>query len=133
MDLWNRNGLLIAGVLLAAVLSGARGQSPADSLPPGVTPAMIATGKKVFKGEGLCLACHGEDGKGIVGPNLSDKEWLHGNGSFSEIVDRVLKGVGASESKTGQIMPPKGGSGISDSQVRAVAAYVWSLSRPARG
>ncbi len=33
----------------------------------------------------------------------------------------------------GQIMPPRGGSGITDEPVRAVAAYVWSLSHPPTG
>ena len=28
----------------------------------------------------------------------------------------------------GAIMPPKGGSAITDDQVKAVAAYVWTLS-----
>jgi hypothetical protein len=28
-------------------------------------------------------------------------------------------------------MPPRGGSGISEAQVKDVAAYVWTLSHPA--
>jgi hypothetical protein len=28
------------------------------------------------------------------------------------------------------MMPPRGGSSISDPQVQAVAAYVWTLSHP---
>jgi mono/diheme cytochrome c family protein len=80
-------------------------------------------------GAGLCLACHGPDGKGLTGPNLTDQEWLQIDGSYDQIVKQVLTGVDEKRSKTGQIMPPKGGSSISDADVKAVAAYVWSLSR----
>ncbi len=108
-------------------------QAAADSVPAAVTPAAIAAGKTLYLGEGLCLACHGADAKGSIGPDLTDKIWLHGTGSFGEIVARVLVGVSSEQSKLGQIMPPRGGSGITDEQVRAVAAYVWSLShKPAR-
>jgi mono/diheme cytochrome c family protein len=94
---------------------------------------MVAQGKKLFTGEGLCLACHGPDGKGGIGPNLTDKAWLHGKGEFAEIVARVIEGVGADSSKSGQIMPPRGGSSLSDEQVRAVSAYVWTLAhKPGR-
>ena len=100
-----------------------------DSLPPGVTPAMIAQGKKLFGGDGLCFSCHGPEARGLVGPDLTDATWLSGKGSFEEIVARILEGVPAEQSKSGQIMPPKGGSSLNDKQVKAVAAYVWSLSR----
>jgi mono/diheme cytochrome c family protein len=33
------------------------------------------------------------------------------------------------QSKTGTIMPPKGGSQLTDEQVREVSAYVWSISQ----
>lgn len=114
-------------VILAAAPGPARGQS-AGALPQGVTPEMVAKGKKVFSAAGLCLACHGPDGKGTVGPNLTDGEWLHVDGSFEQIAKLVLAGVDQAASKTGQIMPPKGGSSINEADVRAVAAYVWTLS-----
>ncbi len=110
-----------------AAAGRAAAQTAADSVPAAVTPAAILEGKSLFVGEGLCLACHGADAKGSIGPDLTDNIWLHGTGSFAEIVARVLAGVSSEQSKLGQIMPPRGGSGITDEQVRAVAAYVWSL------
>lgn len=116
-----------------SVAPAAVAQAPADTVPADFGPALIASGKQLFLGEGLCLACHGADAKGSIGPNLTDQTWLHGNGTFSDIFARILAGVTSEQSKLGQIMPPRGGSGMTDQQVRAVAAYVWSLShKPGR-
>lgn len=114
----------------ACMASQAEAQA-ATSLPEGVTPAMVTEGAGIFKGAGICFACHGPDGKGGVGPNLTDGTWLHSKGSYAEIVQQVTTGVPAKESKSGIVMPPKGGSAISEAQVKAVAAYVWTLSHPA--
>jgi mono/diheme cytochrome c family protein len=122
-------GLLSAALVVG--LPGAAEAQAADSLPPGVTRDMVAKGKGIFGGSGLCLACHGPDGKGTIGPNLTDKTWLHGDGSYEAIVAQITTGTDQKTSKTGQIMPPKGGSGISDAEIRAVAAYVWTLSHGA--
>jgi mono/diheme cytochrome c family protein len=111
-----------------AATAPARAVAQGTPLPPGVTQDMINKGKKVFGGPGLCLACHGPDGKGTIGPNLTDQEWLHVDGSYEQIAKLVLSGVDQAKSKTGQIMPPKGGSGINEADIRAVAAYVWTLS-----
>ena len=63
-----------------------------------------------------------------MGPNLTDAEWIHSKGTLEEIVAQVEHGVPKEESKSGIPMPPKGGSSISDDDVKAVAAYVYSLS-----
>ncbi|MCX6155122.1 MAG: c-type cytochrome [Candidatus Kapabacteria bacterium] len=39
-----------------------------------------------------CKTCHGEFGEGLVGPNLTDKFWIHG-GSFENIVTTIVNGV----------------------------------------
>ena len=119
---------LLTPLLLLALPAAAAAQS-ADSLPSGVTREMVNKGKTLFGGAGLCLACHGPDGKGGVGPNLTDQQWHHGDGSYEALVKLITAGVPLNDSKTGQMMPPKGGSGISEADVQAVAAYVWSLSR----
>lgn len=104
------------------------GTAQAQGLPAGVTQAMVDKGNEVFHKTGLCYACHGQDGKGLVGPNLTDDVWLHSKGSFEELVAQVTKGVTKEESKSGVPMPAKGGSSISDDDVKAVAAYIYSLS-----
>ena len=99
-------------------------------LPEGVTDEMVAQGKEIFGGAGLCNVCHGPNGGGVpgLGANLTDTEWLHSDGSYEGIVQTVMNGVDASESNVGTAMPPKGGSGITDDQVKAVAAFVFTLS-----
>jgi cbb3-type cytochrome c oxidase subunit III len=96
-------------------------------LPSGVTEEMVAEGETIFKGAGICFTCHGQDAKGVpgLGANLTDSEWVHNDGSYQQIVATILSGV---TSSTGAVMPPKGGPPLTDDQVKAVAAYVWSLS-----
>ena len=118
---------LAAAILLAVVATPARAQS---EQPQGVTQELIDKGNEIFHKDGLCYACHGADAKGMVGPNLTDDVWIHSKGSYDEIVAQVMKGITKEESKSGVVMPPKGGSSISDDDVKAVAAYVWSLSHP---
>jgi mono/diheme cytochrome c family protein len=102
----------------------------ADSLPLGVTPKIVEMGREVFNGRGDCSDCHGSDAEGDEGPNLTDDEWLHARGSYLSIARQIIKGVPIERSKTGIVMPPRGGSSISDADVHAVAAYVWVVSRP---
>jgi len=121
--------LIVRAIAILVVLTAA-GAAPAaaQALPQGVTKEMVDKGNEIFHKAGLCYACHGQDAKGLVGPNLTDDVWLHSKGSFEEIVAQVTKGVTKEESKSGIPMPAKGGSSISDDEVKAVAAYVWSLS-----
>ena len=98
--------------------------------PENITDAMVQEGQQIYAGAGICAACHGADATGAIGPDLTDAEWLIGDGEFEQLVDQILEGVSAAEATNplGAIMPPKGGAAITDAQVRAVAAYVWTLS-----
>jgi len=123
---------LHVGVLILALLAGGglarplAGQTPA-ALPDGVTPAMVAQGKKLFHGKAPCFACHGNDGQGGVAPSLRDSVWVHSKGTYAEILDQIRRGIPAESSATKLAMPPLGGAKLSEPEIRAVAAYVWSL------
>lgn len=119
--------VLACSAVLAASPLAAQTQK---SLPQGVTQDMIVAGNTVYHGPGLCYACHGPTAQGLVGPSLVDTVWIHIKGSYPEIVTQVLGGVTKEASTTGVPMPPRGGASINDEQVRAVSAYVWSLSHP---
>lgn len=114
-------------VVLAAAATPLAAQVVPDSLPAGVTSPMIAKGRSVFTGRGTCFACHGPDGRGAVGPSLADTAWLHSSGDYEGIVATITSGVDARASRSGVVMPPRGGSALNDDDLRAVAAYVWSL------
>lgn len=116
-----RLGLVLGLVALGGVRSAqAQGAAP--------SAAVIAKGDSIFHTTGMCYACHGQKAEGVVGPNLTDAEWIHGDGSVDMIIKTVTHGIPKEESKSGIVMPPKGGSTISDDDVKAVAAYVHSLS-----
>jgi len=101
------------------------------TLPEGVTTAMVEDGKSIFSGRGICATCHGRDATGMpnLGSDLTDEEWIHSDGSYEGIVQTIMDGVAANASTVGMPMLPKGGAAISDDQVKAVAAYVWTLSK----
>lgn len=40
-------------------------------------PQVVQRGKGLFIQN--CLSCHGDRGQGIIGPNLTDSYWLHGD------------------------------------------------------
>ena len=133
-------GVLAVGGLAAAcatspAASGAGGGAPdatpavaATALPSGVTPAMVQTGRQLYTTTAQCSNCHGDDGRGtMLGPNLTDREWLNIDGSFDGIINVINTGVAQPKAHS-QPMLPRGGSNISADQVRAVAAYVYTLS-----
>jgi mono/diheme cytochrome c family protein len=97
----------------------------------GGSAAQIALGDKIFHGQeagGTCTACHGQDAKGTaMAPNLTDSEWLNGDGSLAFIEHTVTTGVPQPKSHPAP-MPPMGGASLNPDQVKAVAAYVYSLT-----
>lgn len=74
-------------------------------------------GTKVFGT--VCIACHGPNGEGAVGPNLTDGYWLHGPKAM-DIYAAVQKGFPEKG------MPPWGPS-LGEDRVKAVVAHVLSL------
>ena len=54
------------------------------------TGTLAANGKALFATN--CAACHGANGEGTIGPNLTDRFWLHG-GEIKDIFKTVKYGV----------------------------------------
>lgn len=132
----------IAG--LAALLVGLAGPAPAagqeqdesvsltDTIPDAELAAMIETGSRLFN-EGTCVICHAVGGRsdGHRAPDFTDAEWLHSDGSVEGIMQTIIWGVERDEMKAVTprpfFMSPGGGMNLSGEELRAVAAYVWSL------
>jgi glucose/arabinose dehydrogenase/mono/diheme cytochrome c family protein len=101
-------------------------------VPPGATREMVAEGEKVYRGQvggAACTGCHGQNGEGSpLGPPLNgSKKWLWSDGSFAGLTKTITDGVSQPKEYRSP-MPAKGGAQLTDDQVKAVAAYVWSLS-----
>jgi cytochrome c oxidase cbb3-type subunit 3 len=77
----------------------------------------LAAGKGIF--ESICAACHGKEGQGIVGPNLTDNYWIHG-GTINDIFKTIKYGY-----------PDKGMKSWKDdyspSQIADLASYIITL------
>jgi glucose/arabinose dehydrogenase/mono/diheme cytochrome c family protein len=105
--------------------------SPASlPVPPGATKEQVALGDRIFHGEaadGTCTGCHGSDARGgPQAPSLVKGRWLIGDGSLKSITETIANGV--PKPRNYEVpMPPKGGAPLSDSDVAAVAAYVWAI------
>lgn len=105
--------------------------APAAASGAGLASAQVALGDSIFHGiaaGGTCASCHGPKGAGgLLGPSLADATWLHGDGSPEFIARIVTVGVPTPKKAPGPMLP-MGGASLSPDQVRAVAAYVSSLS-----
>jgi mono/diheme cytochrome c family protein len=107
------------------------GQPSAPVVPNEPTPAMIARGDSIFHGQaafGTCFSCHGDKGSGgTQGPNLTDAEWLHTDGTMQGIANTISTGISMPKQFPAQ-MPPMGGADLAPDDLLAVTGYVYSLS-----
>ncbi len=127
-------GVIVAGCSKASSGGAAAAPAPAvPAVPAAVTAANIAIGDSIFHA-GSCQRCHGQKGVGGQnGPSLVAGQWLQSTGKFEEIVATITNGVPrtALKDQTRRFpMNPRGGPmNLTDEQVKAVAAYVYSISR----
>lgn len=83
-------------------------------------PEKIAAGKLTF--ETTCAACHKPDLTGLIGPNLVDKEWIHG-GNPMDSIKTIDEGVLAKGM-------PAWGPLLGRQKISEVAAYIFSHHQP---
>jgi len=79
--------------------------------------ASAPAGKAIFMAN--CAACHGNNGEGTIGPNLTDRHWLHG-GEIKDVFKTVKYGV-----------PEKGmvpwEQTLTPAQIAEVSSYIVTL------
>ncbi len=86
-----------------------------------MTPEAVAAGEAIYTTN--CVACHGADLQGGIGPNLIDTEWIHG-GTPEAILHTITDGVPEKGMLTwGPILGPE--------KVNQVTAYVVEKHREA--
>ncbi len=78
---------------------------------------VVDLGREIFKAR--CVSCHGPELQGLIGPNLVDEYWLHGQGRWLDILTIVKAGV------LEKGMPPWEAMLQAD-EIRAVVAFIVS-------
>jgi mono/diheme cytochrome c family protein len=120
-------------LLLLLLLGGVAG--PASAQRPGVptvvapapdsavlTPVIIGQGRKIFRGQGSCFACHGNKLEGgPIAPSLRGPKWRHIDGSYEAIIHRIDEGYPG----TAMVAHP---GNITEAQVLMVASYIYAVS-----
>jgi cytochrome c oxidase cbb3-type subunit 3 len=80
--------------------------------------ALMADAKNLFAQR--CTPCHGDQGQGVIGPNLTDEAWIHGSGALLHIYGTVSEGVPAKGMPSWEMQ-------LSPVQVRELTAFVGTL------
>jgi cytochrome c oxidase cbb3-type subunit 3 len=109
----------------AAGLDG--GGGPVPILAALTDEQSLAAGRKIYDSDTHpCRACHREDLGGLIGPDLTDDQWLHGC-TPGALVQSIRVGY-----LTQGMLPYGGGPALSDAELLQVASYILSKhgSRP---
>ena len=89
------------------------------------SPDNIAAGEEVFKTN--CVSCHGDGGKGGIGPNLTDNYWINQPEKklFKNVFHMVEDG-----SPNNPTMQPFGKNGVlTGFDIQNVAAYIYHINQ----
>lgn len=79
------------GAAPAAVVAAPE-ETPTANLAVLTDDVSLTAGKKIWDTQ--CFSCHLNDGGGLIGPNMTDKYWIHG-GDMASIVNLIKVGVPA--------------------------------------
>jgi mono/diheme cytochrome c family protein len=108
----------VFAVLLAVAVHAQNGAPPPQKLNPYTGKAdAITEGQQLYK-KFNCYGCHGMQGGGGMGPNLTDETWQTGDGSDLNLLSQVRDGKG---------QMPAFKSMITDDQAWKVIAFVRTL------
>ena len=95
----------------------AKFEADLPTLTPSKDQAVILAGQALFVN--LCAPCHRPDGGGLVGPNLCDDYWIHGQ-EFKDNLRTIYNGVPEKGMITWKAM-------LNPKQMYSVASYIYTL------
>ena len=103
----------------AAIKDAAMGKFEAGipALTPSTDATVLENGRQTYAK--FCAPCHRADGGGLVGPNLTDDYWIHGN-TFADNVKVIWDGVPAKGMITWKTV-------LKPDQIYSVASYLYTL------
>jgi len=102
---------------ILAARAAASPTSPTALLAVVADPAALAEGKQAFMT--TCAACHGQNGEGIIGPNLTDRNWIYG-AQPADLIKAAIEGFPAKGM-------PAWGPIIGNERALKAAAFVWTI------
>jgi len=89
----------------------------APEIEPLTDEASLASGESIFHTN--CATCHGKQGEGGIGPNMTDDYYLHG-GRMTDIVKTIINGVPARGMISWRGI-------LNEKQIKEVASYLITL------
>lgn len=117
-------------VPMALLLLGGSLSAQAVQLPQGVSVDQVAQGLTLYHAKGACQTCHGDLGLGAPdGPELVGGKWVRGPGTYDWLVHMTRHAGWGIAGRDGDPQPMRGPTVLDSTEVAAVAAYVWSISR----
>lgn len=112
-----KNEMAVAAKEKAAFMAKSADKVDENTVKLTTDPAVLSAGQTVFSTR--CAACHGDKGQGLVGPNLTDDYWLHGN-KISDVFKTIEYGVQSKGMPTWE-------NQLTPKQISDVVNYVKSL------
>ena len=105
-----------AGDALKAAAAG-KFDEEIPNLQPSTDAIVLESGHQIFLKS--CAACHRADGGGLVGPNLTDNYWIHGD-KYTDTVKVIWDGVPSKGMLSWKAM-------LTPNDIKAVASYIYTL------
>jgi cytochrome c oxidase cbb3-type subunit 3 len=90
---------------------------------PLTAAADLAAGEATYKK--ICIACHGPQGQGLVGPNFTDEYWIHGDSTTNTISIKNLYNVVITGVIEKGMIPYK--DQLSPTQIQQVLSFILTF------
>jgi mono/diheme cytochrome c family protein len=93
-------------------------------------PAAIKEGARIYKEH--CAVCHGDDGKGGIGPSLIDNQFLYGAGDlpdddYFEIINNGTQPGMVEDGRTAKGGMPPYSSTLDENKIWSLVSYIRSM------
>jgi cytochrome c oxidase cbb3-type subunit III len=108
---------VVAADVQRRILIASEGQIDETQLVALKDASSLKNGSESFQKN--CVSCHGANGQGLVGPNLTDQHWIHGGG-IKDIFATIKNGVPAKGMISWQLV-------FTPKRIQEIGSYVLSL------